>query len=69
ELGKFVELGGAGIFRKEINEIFDIPKEYNILAWGLGIERLAMLYYKVDDIRKLEGNKTSIELIRNYKFI
>jgi len=69
DLGKFIELGGAGIFRKEINEIFNIPKEYNILAWGLGIERLAMLYYKVDDIRKLTGNKTSIELIRNYVFI
>ena len=68
KLGKFIELGGAGIFRKEINEIFGIPKKYNILAWGLGLERIAMIKYNLKDIRELEGNKTSIEFLRNYKF-
>ncbi|MEO2154203.1 MAG: phenylalanine--tRNA ligase subunit alpha [Nanoarchaeota archaeon] len=67
KLKKFIELGGAGIFRKEINEIFNIPKEYNILAWGLGLERIAMIKYNLKDIRELEGNKTSIEFLRNYK--
>jgi len=66
-LKKFIELGGAGIFRKEINEIFGIPKKYNILAWGLGIERIAMLYYGLKDIRDLLSNKISIEFLRNYK--
>ncbi len=67
KLGKFIELGGAGIFRKEINEIFGIPKAYNMLAWGLGIERIAMIYYDLKDIRDLLSNRISVEFLRNYR--
>jgi len=47
----WVELGGAGIFRPEVTKPFgiDVP----VLAWGLGIDRLFMMKYKIDDIRKL----------------
>lgn len=50
ELGWF-EFGGAGIFRPEVTLPLgiDVP----VLAWGLGIGRLAMLKLKVDDIRYL----------------
>ncbi|MEM4702083.1 MAG: phenylalanine--tRNA ligase subunit alpha, partial [Archaeoglobaceae archaeon] len=37
----WVELGGAGIFRKEVTEPLGIKGK--VLAWGLGIGRLAML--------------------------
>ncbi len=49
--GKWLELGGAGMFRPEVVRPFGI--EYNVLAWGLGLERLVMLRYELDDIRKL----------------
>ncbi len=47
----WIELGGSGIFRPEVT----IPLGCNVpvLAWGLGLERLAMLRYGVSDIRTL----------------
>ncbi len=47
----WVELGGAGIFRKEVTEPLGI--EGRVLAWGLGIGRLAMLKLGLKDLRKL----------------
>jgi len=48
---KWLELGGAGIFRPEVTEPMGIKNK--VLAWGLGLERLAMLYYGIQDIRDL----------------
>ena len=47
----WVEFGGAGIFRKELTEPLgvDIP----VIAWGLGVDRLAMFKLGIDDIRYL----------------
>jgi len=47
----WVELGGAGIFRKEVTRPFGINEP--IIAWGLGIDRLAMFNLGVTDIREL----------------
>lgn len=49
--GKWLELGGAGVFRPEVTIPLGIKNR--VLAWGLGLERLAMLYYGFDDIRDL----------------
>ncbi|MBR9681456.1 MAG: phenylalanine--tRNA ligase subunit alpha [Candidatus Altiarchaeota archaeon] len=49
---KWMELGGSGIFRSELVEPLT-GKDCPVLAWGLGIERLAMMYYGLDDIRDL----------------
>jgi phenylalanyl-tRNA synthetase alpha chain len=49
--GKWMELGGAGIFRPEVTEPHGI--KHPVLAWGLGLERLAMLKWKLSDIREL----------------
>jgi phenylalanyl-tRNA synthetase alpha chain len=49
--GKWMELGGAGIFRPEVTEPHGV--KHPVLAWGLGLERLAMLKWKVTDIREL----------------
>lgn len=48
---KWLELGGSGIFRPEVVEPFGV--KHPVLAWGLGLERLAMLRLGLDDIRKL----------------
>lgn len=47
----WIEFGGAGIFRPEVTLPLGI--EVPVLAWGLGIGRLAMLKLKIDDIRYL----------------
>lgn len=49
--GKWMELGGSGIFRPEVTEPGGIKAP--VLAWGLGLERLAMLKFGLQDIRKL----------------
>ena len=48
---KWLELGGAGIFRPEVTAPFGI--DCPVLAWGLGLERLAMLHLDIKDIRML----------------
>jgi phenylalanyl-tRNA synthetase alpha chain len=49
--GKWMELGGSGIFRPEVTEPVGVKNP--VLAWGLGLERLAMLRYGLNDIRSL----------------
>ena len=47
----WVELGGAGMFRPEILENLGIKGQ--AIAWGIGIDRLAMFRLGVKDIRYL----------------
>lgn len=49
--GKWMELGGAGIFRPEVVAPFGV--KHPVLAWGFGFERLAMLKWGIKDIRDL----------------
>jgi phenylalanyl-tRNA synthetase alpha chain len=47
----WVEAAGAGIFREELTKPLgvDVP----VIAWGFGIDRLAMCALKINDIREL----------------
>ena len=63
--GKWLELGGAGIFRPEVTEPLGI--KHPVLAWGMGLERLAMLVLGLDDIRQLYIS--DIEWLRNQPII
>ncbi len=47
----WIELGGAGVFRKEVTEPLGIKGK--VLAWGLGMGRLAMLRLGMKDLRRL----------------
>ncbi len=47
----WVEMGGAGVFRPEVTETFGC--KVPVLAWGLGLERLAMFRYGLKDIRQI----------------
>ena len=49
--GEWMELGGSGIFRPEVTEPFGIKDP--VLAWGLGLERMAMFVLGLSDIREL----------------
>ncbi len=56
----WVELGGAGVFRKEVTEPLGI--DYPVLAWGLGVSRVAMLKIGLKDLRDLY--QSDIEWLR-----
>ncbi len=58
-LGWF-ELGGSGIFRPEVTEPLGI--KVPVLAWGLGIDRMALMNLGLDDLRELFS--TNIENVR-----
>jgi len=47
----WVEFAGAGIFRPEITESLGIKEP--VLAWGMGVDRLAMFKLGIKDIRHL----------------
>ena len=51
----WMELAGAGIFRPELTEPLGITEP--VIAWGFGIDRLAMLKLGVEDIRDLFSQK------------
>ncbi|MFQ5940751.1 MAG: phenylalanine--tRNA ligase subunit alpha [Nitrososphaerales archaeon] len=55
KLGKWVELFGMGIFRPEVT--IPVGVKNPVLAWGGGLERIAMLRYRLDDVRELYDNK------------
>jgi phenylalanyl-tRNA synthetase alpha chain len=52
---QWVELGGSGIFRPEVVKPL-LGIEVPVLAWGLGLERSIMEYYKITDIRDVYKN-------------
>jgi phenylalanyl-tRNA synthetase alpha chain len=52
-LGWF-ELGGSGIFRPEVTQSLGI--EVPVLAWGLGIDRMALMQLGLNDLRELFTN-------------
>ncbi len=56
----WMELGGAGIFRPEVTnpQGIDVP----VIAWGLGLDRMAMVALDIHDIRDLFS--VDLELIR-----
>ena len=48
---EWVEMGGSGIFRPEVTRPLGIDDR--VLAWGLGLERLAMLIHGLENIGDL----------------
>ncbi|MEM2856558.1 MAG: phenylalanine--tRNA ligase subunit alpha [Candidatus Nitrosocaldaceae archaeon] len=55
KLGKWVELFGMGIFRPEVTAPAKIKNP--VLAWGGGLERIAIIKYGLDDVRELYTNR------------
>lgn len=55
--GRWVELGGAGMIHPNILERYGIDTErYTGFAFGLGVERIPMMAYGVDDLRHFLEN-------------
>ncbi len=52
---KWVELGGAGMFRPEVTIPF-FGKHIPVLAWGPGFDRIIMEFFKINDLREMYKN-------------
>lgn len=48
---KWLEILGAGMIHPFVLRVVNIPSEFTGFAFGLGIERIAMLKFGIDDIR------------------
>lgn len=51
----WMEVAGAGMFRPEVTIPLGI--KYPVLAWGIGVDRLAMVKLGVNDIRELHSKR------------
>ncbi len=66
ENGKWLEILGCGIINPVVLKNCNIdPKKYSGLAFGLGVERIAMLKYGVNDIR--EFYKSNLDFLGQFK--
>lgn len=55
--GRWVELGGAGLIHPNILEGYGIdPNAYSGFAFGLGVERIPMMAFGIDDLRYFTEN-------------
>ncbi|MBI3947637.1 MAG: phenylalanine--tRNA ligase subunit alpha [Armatimonadetes bacterium] len=61
----WMELGGAGLFRPEVREPLGV--NVPVIAWGLGIDRMAMLALGLHDIRDLFS--ADLDLVRTRKSV
>ncbi|NOY35438.1 MAG: phenylalanine--tRNA ligase subunit alpha [bacterium] len=50
--GEWMEMGGAGMVHPNVLENVKLdPREWQGFAFGMGIDRLAMIKHKIDDVR------------------
>ncbi len=62
----WIELAGAGIFRPELVKPL-VGREVPVIAWGVGLDRLAMFKLGIKDIRLLFSH--DLGFLRNVKVI
>ncbi len=65
QLGKWIELINSGIFRPESLEPYGI--KVPVIAWGLGVERLAMMIHEQKDVRNMLGATSDLKWLREHK--
>ena len=57
ESGKWLEILGSGMVDPNVFKAVNIdPEIYSGFAWGMGVERMAILKYEIDDIRTFYEN-------------
>ncbi|WP_447978749.1 phenylalanine--tRNA ligase subunit alpha [Candidatus Nitrospira bockiana] len=59
----WMELGGAGLFRPEVT--LPLGVEVPVIAWGLGLDRMAMVALGIHDIRDLFTS--DLDLVRSMR--
>lgn len=62
----WIELLGCGMIHPNVLREGGIdPEEYTGFAWGLGLDRLVMMKYAVEDIRNFQSGK--LQFLRQFK--
>lgn len=65
--GKWVEVLGCGMVHYKVLENVGIdPEKYSGFAFGMGVERMAILKYNITDLRNLYNNR--LEWLAHYGF-
>ncbi len=64
--GRWIEILGAGMINEKILKIAGYTNDLNGFAAGIGIERVAMIKYGINDIR--EFYKNDIRFLRQFKY-
>ncbi len=62
----WIELAGSGIFRPELVKPL-VGREVPVIAWGIGLDRLAMFKLGIKDIRQLFSH--DLQFLRNVKVV
>ncbi|UCG72816.1 MAG: phenylalanine--tRNA ligase subunit alpha [Chromatiales bacterium] len=66
DAGRWLEILGCGMVHPNVLDNVDIdPEEYTGYAFGMGVERLAMLRYGVDDLRLFFDN--DLQFLRQFR--
>lgn len=64
---EMIEIGNSGLFRPEVLDPLGV--DCDVMAWGLALERLAMLITGAEDIRDLHGTLTDLDFLRTAEVI
>ena len=65
-----MEVFPGGMFRPEVLRVVGLDRDYKVAAWGVGIDRLAMVVLGVDDIRTLYTNNVrEVESMRGVAWV
>ena len=68
-LNRMIEIGNSGIFRPEMLVPMGWPEDISVIAWGLSLERPAMLLFQCSNIRELCGHKVNSKWVRDCALI
>ena len=68
-LQKTIEIGNSGIFRPEMLVPMGWPEDISVIAWGLSLERPAMLLFECSNIRELCGHKVDAKWVKDCSLI
>lgn len=63
-LQRNVEIGNSGVFRPEMLAPMGWPADVSVIAWGLSLERPAMIQLGCANIRELSGHRVPVKNVR-----
>lgn len=63
-LGKLIEIGNSGMFRREMLDAMHIPSNVNVYGYGLSLERPTMIKYGIANIRELIGPRVDLKKVQ-----
>ena len=64
---ELIEIGNSGMFRREVLDPLGV--DCDVMAWGLALERLAMLVTGAEDIRDIHGTLVDLDFLRTEEVI